>query len=81
MTGTRNDPACRPDAIRRNHAEGFFNVIGVIVLLLLLRKLIWCLRWLWCWKHDRETPPPIGWLPSRDGGRFDAHMQKRDGEG
>ena len=53
-----------------------FNVIGVIVLLLLLRKLIWCLR-----KHDRETPPPIGWLPSRDGGRFDAHMQKRDGEG
>ena len=31
-----------------------FNVIGVIVLLLLLRKLIWCLRWLWCWKHDRE---------------------------
>ena len=49
-----------------------FNVIGVIVLLLLLRKLIWCLRWLWCWKHDRETPPPIGWLPSRDGGRFDA---------
>ena len=52
-----------------------FNVVGVIVLLLLLRKLIWCLRWLWCWKHDRETPPPIGWLPSRDGGRFDAHVQ------
>ena len=23
MTGTRNDPACRPDVIRRNHAEGF----------------------------------------------------------
>ena len=45
-----------------------FNVVGVIVLLLLLRKLIWCLRW------------PIGWLPSRDGGRFDAHVQKRDGE-
>ena len=79
MTGTRNDPACRPDVIRRNHAEGFY-VIGVIVLLLLLRKLIWCLRWLWCWKHDRETPPPIGWLPSRDGGRFDAHVQKFDGE-
>ena len=44
-----------------------FNVVGVIVLLLLLRKLIWCL-------------PPIGWLPSRDGGRFDAHVQKFDGE-
>ena len=57
-----------------------FNVIGIIILLLLLRKLVWCLRWLWRWKHDRETPPPIGWLPSRDGGRFDAHVQKRDGE-
>ena len=57
-----------------------FNVVGVIVLLLLLRKLIWCLRWLWCWKHDRETPPSIGWLPSRDGGRFDAHVQKFEGE-
>ena len=57
-----------------------FNVVGVIVLLLLLRKLIWCLRWLWCWKHGRETPPPIDWLPSRDGGRFDAHVQKFDGE-
>ena len=51
-----------------------FNVVGVIVLLLLLRKL-------WCWKHDRETPPPIGWLPSRDGDRFDAHVQKHDREG
>ena len=57
------------------------NVLGVLAFFLLLRKLIWCLRWLWCWKHDRETPPPIGWLPSRDGGRFDAHVQKRDGEG
>lgn len=57
-----------------------FNVAGVIALALLLRKLIWCLRWLWCWKHGWETPPPIGWLPSRDGGRFDAHVQKRDRE-
>lgn len=56
------------------------NILGVLALFLLLRKLIWCLRWLWCWKHDRETPPPIGWLPSRDGGRFDAHVQKFDGK-
>ena len=56
------------------------NILGVLALFLLLRKLIWCLRWLWCWKHDRETPPPIGWLPNRDGGRFAAHVQKRDGE-
>ena len=33
-----------------------FNVVGVIVLLLLLRKLIWCLRWLWCWKHGPGDP-------------------------
>lgn len=46
-----------------------FNVVGVIVLLLLLRKLIWCLRWLWCWKHDRRPRRPSaaaqragGWL-------------------
>mgnify|MGYP007085222487 FL=1 len=57
-----------------------FNVVGVIVLLLLLRKLIWCLRWLWCWKHDRETPPPIDWLPNRDGGRFAAHVEEHDKE-
>ena len=56
------------------------NILGVLALFLLLRKLIWCLRWLWCWKQGRETPPPIGWLPSRDGGRFDAHVQKFDGE-
>ena len=57
------------------------NILGVLALFLLLRKLIWCLRWLWCWKRGEDTPAPIGWLPSRDGGRFDAHMQKRDGEG
>ena len=60
-----------------------FNVVGVIVLLLLLRKLIWCLRWLWCWKHDR---------PCGERGMVRAlfkpvlacdaqHVQKRDGEG
>ncbi len=52
------------------------NILGALVLLLLLRKLVWCLRWLWCWKRGRETPAPIGWLPSRDGGRFNAHMEK-----
>ena len=59
-----------------------FNVVGVIVLLLLLRKLIWCLRWLWCYYHGRPPPEPLSFLPrrSRDGGRFDAHVQKFDGE-
>lgn len=58
-----------------------FNVIGVIVLLLLLRKLIWCLRWLWCWKHDRRPRRPSAGCPAGTVARFDAHMQKRDGEG
>ena len=50
------------------------NLAGGLVLLLLGRKLVWCLYWLWCWRHGRETPPPIGWLPGRDGRRFDAHV-------
>ena len=54
------------------------NVLGGLLLLLLLRKLIWCLRWLWCWKRGVDTPAPIGWLPSRDGGRFDAHLENRE---
>lgn len=56
------------------------NVIGIAVLFLLLRKLVWCLRWLWCWKQGREVPAPIGWLPSRDGGRFAAHVEQRSEE-
>lgn len=56
------------------------NGLGVLTLLLLLRKLLWCLRWLWCWKRGKEPPAPIGWLPSRDGGRFAAHVEKRDKE-
>ena len=50
------------------------------MLLLLLRKLVWCLRWLWCWKRGTDTPAPIGWLPSRDGGRFAAHVREHDKE-
>lgn len=41
-----------------------FNVVGVIVLLLLLRKLIWCLRWLWCWKHDWRPRRPSAGCPA-----------------
>ena len=47
------------------------NLAGGLALLLLGRKLVWCLYWLWCWRHGRETPPPIG---------FDAHVQARDKE-
>ena len=57
------------------------NVIGVIVLILLLRKLVWCLRWLWCWRHGRETPAPISFLPGRTGETFEGHIwQARNDE-
>ena len=57
-----------------------FNIIGIMILLLLLRKLIWCLRWLACWRRGTDTPAPIGWLPGRDSGRFDAHVEKAERE-
>ena len=36
------------------------NITGILLLLVLLRKLCWCLRWLWCRKRGRELPAPIG---------------------
>ena len=50
------------------------------VLLLLLRKLVWCLRWLWCYHHDRETPAPISWFPRRTGEIFEDHIRQTDEE-
>ena len=32
------------------------NILASLALFLLLRKLIWCLRWLWCWKHGPGDP-------------------------
>jgi hypothetical protein len=51
-----------------------------ILLLLLLRKLLWCLRWLWCWRRGRETPPPIAFLPLRTGRVFEEHVRQAGGE-
>ena len=31
------------------------NLAGLLLLALLIRKLVWCLRWLWCYYHGRET--------------------------
>jgi len=57
------------------------NLLLVAVLLLLLRKLVWCLRWLWCWRHGRETPAPISFLPGRTGETFEEHIwQARNDE-
>ena len=51
-----------------------------ILLVLLLRKLIWCLRWLWCYYHGREVPDPIGWLPTQSGRVFDRHLPPEEQE-
>ena len=52
------------------------NLAGLLLLALLIRKLVWCLRWLWCYYHGRETPAPISFLPRRTGETFDAHVRR-----
>ena len=56
------------------------NTALVIVLVLLVRRLIWCLRWLWCHYHGQEVPDPIGWLPQQSGRVFARHVQDALGE-
>ena len=50
------------------------NILLVALLLLLVRKLIWCLRWLWCYYHGQETPAPISFFPRRTGETCDGHV-------
>lgn len=52
------------------------NIAGIALLMLLVRKLIWCLRWLWCYYHGRPTPEPITFLPRQTGARFREHLKK-----
>ena len=40
----------------------------LVLLILLLRKLFWCLLWLWRYYHGQETPDPISFLPGVLGG-------------
>ena len=56
------------------------NILLIALLLLLLRKLIWCLRWLWCYYHGKEPPTPISFLPRRSGETFAGHIQKPEDE-
>ena len=56
------------------------NVAGIALLALLLRKLVWCLRWLWCYYHGRETPAPISFLPWRTGETFEEHVRQARAE-
>lgn len=52
------------------------NILLVALLLLLVRKLVWCLRWLWCYYHGKETPDPISFFPRRTGETFDSHLRQ-----
>ena len=54
------------------------KLILTIALILLVRKLMWCLRWLWCYYHDKPLPREISWIPGRSGGRFERHIQQRE---
>ena len=52
------------------------NLLGIALLALLIRKLVWCFRWLWCYYHGHETPAPIPFLPRRTGALFSDHVRK-----
>lgn len=52
------------------------NLLGIALLALLVRKLIWCFRWLWCYYHGHETPEPISFLPRRTGKLFSDHVRQ-----
>lgn len=56
------------------------NILLIGTLLLLLRKLIWCLRWLWCYYHGREVPEPISFLPQQSGRVFEGHLPREEDE-
>ena len=52
------------------------NILLIALLLLLLRKLIRCMRWLWCYYHGKETLAPISFFPQRTGEGFQGHIQR-----
>ena len=52
------------------------NLAGIALLALLIRKLVWCLRWLWCYYHGKETPGPSPFLPRRTGETFEERIRQ-----
>ncbi|WP_298028846.1 hypothetical protein [uncultured Dysosmobacter sp.] len=56
------------------------NILLTALLLLLLRKLVWCLRWLWRYYHGQEPPAPISFFPRRSGETFRGHLPKDEDE-
>jgi hypothetical protein len=58
------------------------NLALLGVLLLTVRKLVWCIHWLWCYYHGREVPDPISFLPRQSGRVFEGHLPgEQDEEG
>ena len=56
------------------------NILGIALLALVVRKLVWCLRWLWCYYHHQELPKPISFLPRRSGEIFEGHLKRHEDE-
>ena len=56
------------------------KILLLVLLLLLARKLAWCLRWLWCYYHGKETPEPISFIPRRTGETFAGHVRRKEQE-
>lgn len=52
------------------------NLAGIALLALLTRKLVWCLRWLWCYYYGKETPEPVSFLPRRTGETFEERIRQ-----
>lgn len=48
--------------------------VNITLIAALALLLVWCLRWLWCCCHGRETPAPIAWFPRKTG---DGRIQRR----
>lgn len=58
----------------------FASLLLLVLLILLVRKLVWCVRWLWRYYHGRETPDPIPFLPRRAGRNFEEHVRRARAE-
>lgn len=58
----------------------FASLLLLVLLILLARKLVWCLRWLWRYCRGRETPDPIPFLPRRAGRNFEEHVRQARAE-
>lgn len=59
----------------------FVNALLILILLALVRQLVWCVRWLWCYYHGKDVPDPIAFLPHRSGRGFDRRVEDASDKG